>query len=111
MKENKVYIDHILDSIRSILSDTDGMNEESFNMHFMVQDAVVRNFEIFGEATKRIKLEFKSAYSDIPWKKMTGMRDKLIHDYLHVDLETVWVSVTKELPILLIDLKEIHSTL
>jgi uncharacterized protein with HEPN domain len=111
MKENKVYIDHILDCINNILSYTEGMDEDSFNKNFMVQDAVVRNFQIIGEATKRIKPDFKNAHPDVPWKKMTGMRDKLIHDYFQVDLETVWNTITKDIPSLYIHLKEIHSKL
>ena len=111
MKTNKVYLDHILDCINNILSYTEGMNEETFYKNFMVQDAVVRNFEIIGEATKRISPEFKKSFPQIPWKKMAGMRDKLIHDYVHVDMETVWDAKTKDLPSLLIELKEIHSKL
>jgi uncharacterized protein with HEPN domain len=111
MKENKVYIDHILDCINNILSYTEGMDEDSFNKNFMVQDAVVRNFQIIGEATKRIKADFKTAHPEVPWKKMTGMRDKLIHDYFQVDLETVWNTITKDIPSLHIYLKEIHSKL
>ena len=111
MKANKVYLDHILDCINNILAYTEGMSEESFYKNFMVQDAVVRNFEIIGEATKRISPEFKKSFPHIPWKKMAGMRDKLIHDYVHVDIETVWDAKTKDLPSLLIELKEIHSKL
>lgn len=87
------------------------MDEDSFKRNFMVMDAVVRNFEIIGEATKRISPEFKTSHSNIPWKKMAGMRDKLIHDYFHVDFETVWDAIAKDIPHLLIDLKQIHSKL
>ena len=73
MKENKVYLDHILDCINNILAYTEGINEDLFYKNFMVQDAVVRNFEIIGEATKRIKQDFKNTYPQVPWKKMAGM--------------------------------------
>ena len=111
MKEDKVYLDHILDCINNIVSYTEGMDEDTFNKNFLVQDAVVRNFQIIGEATKRIKSDFKTSYPNIPWKKMAGMRDKLIHDYVHVDLETVWDAIIKDVPTPLFDLKEIHSKL
>ncbi len=111
MKDNKVYIGHILDCIDHVLSYTSGMDEDSFAQNFMVQDAVVRNFEILGEATKRLKMEFRNAYPQIPWKSMAGMRDKLIHDYVHVDIETVWEATTKILPALQNDLKKIYSQL
>jgi uncharacterized protein with HEPN domain len=111
MKENKVYLSHILDCISHIQAYTEGMDEELFNKNFMVQDAVVRNFQIIGEATKRITSEFKMSYSNIPWKKMTGMRDKLIHDYFQIDLETVWSTIVKDIPPLQRNLEEIHSKL
>lgn len=111
MKTNKVYLDHILDCINNILAYTEGMDEETFYKNFMVQDAVVRNFEIIGEATKRISPEFKKSFPQFPWKKIAGIRDKLIHDYVHVDIETVWDAKTKDLPSLLSELKEIHSKL
>lgn len=69
MKENKVYLDHILDCIHNILSYTEGLDEDSFNKNFMVQDAVVRNFQIIGEATKRIKPDFKLPILMFPGKK------------------------------------------
>jgi uncharacterized protein with HEPN domain len=52
----------------------------------MIQDAVIRNFEIIGEATKKLNYDFRVKYSDVEWKKIAGMRDKLIHDYIGVDL-------------------------
>ncbi len=111
MKDNKLYISHILDCIDHILSYTEGMDENEFAKNFMVQDAVVRNFEIIGEATKRIKTEFRNSYPHIPWKEIAGMRDKLIHDYFHIDLEIVWDSITKDIPFLKLELKKIHSQL
>ncbi|MCA4894196.1 MAG: DUF86 domain-containing protein [Cytophagales bacterium] len=111
MKDNRVYLSHIIDSINHILSYTEGMDEESFNRNFLVQDAVVRNFEIIGEASKRIRPEFKIEYPSVPWKKMAGMRDKLIHDYVHVDLETVWEAISAILPSLLVELKKIRNEL
>jgi len=98
MKEIKVYADHILDCINNILAYTDGMDEENC----MVQDAVVRNFQVIGQATKRINPDFKTSHPGVPWRKMTGMRDKLVHDYFQVDLETVWNTVVNDIPFLLI---------
>jgi len=111
MKENKVYLDHILDCINNILAYTDGMDEDSFYKNFMVQDAVVRNFQIIGVATKRINPDFNTSHPGVPWRKMTAMRDKLVHDYFQVDLETVWNTVVNDIASLLIELKEIHSKL
>ena len=64
----------------------------------LIQDAVIHNLEIIGEATKKITKELRSEYPDIPWREMSGLRDVLIHDYFGVDLRTVWGVVHRELP-------------
>ncbi len=66
----------------------------------MIQDAVIRNLEIIGEATKRLSWEIRENHPDIPWRKMAGLRDVLIHEYLRVDLEEVWIIVDTNLPVL-----------
>jgi uncharacterized protein with HEPN domain len=63
----------------------------------MIQDAVIRNFEIIREATKRLSPELRSKYSDIPWQQMAGLRDVLIHDYLKVNLNLVWQIIEQNL--------------
>lgn len=82
MKDDLAFIEHILLCIKKI------------------QDAVIRNLEIIGEATKKISKELKSQYPDIPWKEMSGMRDKLIHDYFGVDVDVVWKTVNDDIPFL-----------
>jgi uncharacterized protein with HEPN domain len=64
----------------------------------MVQDAVVRNLEIVGEAAKRVSPDLRERAPGIPWREMAGMRDKLVHDYFGVDLDLVWDVVATELP-------------
>ncbi len=64
----------------------------------MAQDAVVRNFEVIGEAVKRIPESLKEERPDIPWRRIAGLRDVLIHQYLRVDLEAVWAIVRDDLP-------------
>jgi uncharacterized protein with HEPN domain len=66
----------------------------------MLQDAVIRNVEIIGEATKKISADLKSQNGEIPWKEMSGMRDKLIHDYLGVDIDVVWRTVQEDIPLI-----------
>jgi uncharacterized protein with HEPN domain len=64
----------------------------------MVQDAVVRNLEIVGEAAKRVSPDLRKRAPGVPWREMAGMRDKLVHDYFGVDLDLVWDVVATELP-------------
>ena len=71
------------------------------------QDAVVRNLEIIGEAVKRLSAGFRSEHADVPWKRIAGMRDKVIHDYFGVDFRLVWETVEKDLPLLLQRIKNL----
>ncbi len=64
----------------------------------MIQDAVIRNFEIIGEATKQLNSSFRAKYTEVEWKKIAGMRDKLIHDYIGVDLWAIWGVVEDIVP-------------
>jgi uncharacterized protein with HEPN domain len=74
------------------------MSQMDFNKNELVQDAVIRNIEIIGEATKKISNELKTTYIEIPWREMAGMRNKLIHDYMGVDVEVVWKTIEIDLP-------------
>ena len=74
------------------------INYASFVLDRRTVNAVIRSLEVMGEAAKRIPEEIRRKYPDIPWKRMAGMRDKLIHEYAGVDLETVWDAITEELP-------------
>jgi uncharacterized protein with HEPN domain len=73
----------------------------------MVQDAVIRNIEIIGEVSKRVSSDLKATYFDIPWKEMSGMRDKLIHDYMGVDIDVVWKTIKTDIPQLSVLMKGI----
>jgi len=89
-KEPIIYIEHIRVCISRIKEYTKGIHEDGFLKNNLIQDAVIRNFEIIGEATKKLNDDFSEKYSEIEWKKIAGMRDKLIHDCIVVDLWSVW---------------------
>jgi uncharacterized protein with HEPN domain len=89
------YIDDILIAIYDIETFTKDMSYETFAKDKKTINAVIRSLEILGEATKLIPKPVRQKYLDIPWNKMAGMRDVLIHDYMGVDLKTVW-KVTQE---------------
>ncbi len=88
---------HILDSIARIERYTEA-GKNAFLADTLIQDAVLRNLEVIGEAVKQLSEEARAAAPEILWRRIAGMRDKLIHDYLGVSLELVWGVVERELP-------------
>lgn len=99
MKDDQIYLLHIRDAISKIQAYTkDGRS--GFFRESITQDAVVRNIEIIGEAVKHLSDTFKAAHPDIPWKRIAGMRDIMIHEYFGVDLKLVWDAVEKDMPVL-----------
>ena len=101
MKDDRVYLLHIQDSIQHVEDYTTGGKDEFFNDR-KTQDAVVRNLEIMGEAVKKLSEPLKRSYPTISWKRIAGMRDKMIHEYFGVNLNLVWDTVERDLP----DLKQ-----
>jgi len=106
-KDDAVYLKHILDAINRIEEYTHNIEYKDFIENYLVQDGVIRQIEIIGEATKKLSNEIKEKYIDIPWKDIIGMRNKLIHNYFGVDVDTVWDTVKKDIPILKNKLMEI----
>lgn len=97
MKDDRVYLGHIVLAIRRIHDYTrDG--ERRFRDDEMIQDAVLRNFQIIGEAAKKVSGELRAANRDIPWSDMAGLRDRVVHDYFGVSLDLVWDVIEKHLP-------------
>jgi uncharacterized protein with HEPN domain len=93
-------IQDILEAIDKIEQYTKNMMVSEFKKNQLVVDAVIRNFEIIGEASAHIPHAVRSAYPDVPWKQMTAMRNILIHEYFGVNLGTVWQTVQTRLPAL-----------
>jgi uncharacterized protein with HEPN domain len=105
--DESVYLKHILDAVFKIESYIKGSNEEAFFKNTLIQDGVIRQIEIIGEAVKRLSSDLKDTHSYIPWMDIAGMRDKIIHDYFGVDIGTVWLTVKKDIPVLKSQIKKI----
>ena len=103
------YLDDIRDAIAEVEEFTCGMDYESFAADKKTVNAVIRSLEVLGEATKQIPALFRKKHPEIPWSKMAGMRDVLIHDYMGVDLRTVWNVVRDRLPELRSSLERISQ--
>ncbi len=105
--EEELIADMLISRER-ILKYTQGISYEKFCDDTLIQDAIVRNIEILGEATKRISETFKNKYSQIEWKEISKTRDKIIHFYFGIDLSIVWDIVTINIPDLYKKLRQIH---
>ena len=110
MRDDRMYLDDIFDCISRIEAYTvDG--HDVFMSNRMIQDAVTRNFEIIGEATKCLSSDFRQANPSVPWKRIAGFRDVLIHDYVRIDPEEVWGIIENFLPELKLQIVQILNNL
>jgi uncharacterized protein with HEPN domain len=102
-----LLINDILDSCNKILQYTSSMSFEEFLKDSKTIDAVIRNFEIIGEAANRLPDEFKEEYPSIDWHKIRGFRNRIVHDYMGIDFSIVWDIRNSYLPSLIESLKKI----
>lgn len=100
MKDNNVFLKHISDEVNYIVKVTETIKHADLLGDETLKRAVLRSLEIIGEASKNFSKDFKEKHNDVQWKEISGLRDKLIHDYFGIDWEIVWDVVKNEIPAL-----------
>lgn len=98
MRDYTLYLKDILEAMEAIEKFVEGVDFDNFQKNDMVSSAVIRKFEIIGEATKNVPETMRIKYPEIPWKEMAGMRDRLIHFYFSVKYSLVWQTVKVIIP-------------
>ena len=98
IRDDRAYLHHILDAIQTIESYITGQYFEQFHANKMMVDAVVRELEIIGEAANQVSVDLKEKHPDIPWFKMRGLRNFVIHEYFSVNEKIVWDTCKENLP-------------
>lgn len=93
----KVLFEDIVESIKKIEEYTTGLSYDDFEGNTLITDAVVRNIEIIGEASKNIPTEIQQSFTNVPWQKLRGIRNRIVHDYFDVDRTIIWHILTNEL--------------
>lgn len=99
-REHDVYLRDIIEATAKIEKYTLNLSYDEFLDNDLIQDGVIRNLEIIGEAVKKIPMEVRLKNSHIEWRKIAGLRDFLIHAYFEIDLDLVWDVVVNKIPIL-----------
>src|SRR3989338_802001 len=98
-RDYKVFLEDILDAVRKIQSYTSRISFTDFSKDTKTIDAVIRNLEVIGEAIKKVPEDVRSKYPEIEWKKISGLRDILIHEYFGIDNEIVWDIIRNKIPV------------
>ena len=106
-KDDLVYVGHMLDTSRKARDLLSGKTRAHYDADEPLRLALVYLIQTVGEAAHKVSAEYKAAYPEIPWARITGIRHRIVHDYLHVDYDIVWDVVTANLPELIRDLARI----
>lgn len=97
-KSDLLYLNHIINACKQIRVYLKNVNWNKFESEKLIQDGVMKQLEIIGEAARHVSDDTRKIYSEISWFEITGMRDRLIHDYVGVNLDIVWKTATEDVP-------------
>ncbi len=106
-KEDLVYLGHMLDNVRQAIALVEGKSRDDYDADVALRLALTRLIQVIGEAARKVSQECREAQPEIPWRLIVGMRHKVVHDYMDVDEDIVWKTVTENLPALIESLEEI----
>ncbi|AFZ48916.1 HepT-like ribonuclease domain-containing protein [Dactylococcopsis salina] len=101
------YLQHILDEAEYLFQSSQNLSKEDFLKDETLKRAYIRSLEVIGEATKNLPNSFKAEHPEVAWRRMAGMRDKLIHNYFGVDYDIVWNAIIDEIPNLKVKIENI----
>lgn len=110
MKKDRVYLEYILERIGRIEEDVASGRKSFMNSH-TIQDAVLRNLQTLAESCQRLSEPFKQNHPDVEWKKLSAFRNVLVHDYLGIDLDQIWIIVVRDVPELKIKIEQLIDKL
>ncbi len=109
-RNDKLYLYDIAECCRKILEYSEGISNEEFQTNVMLQDAIVRNIEIVGEASKNLTSETRENNPQIAWRDIMRMRDKIVHHYFRLKLDVIWDTIKQDIPTLKPEIENILET-
>lgn len=107
LKDDHIYVGHMLDMARKAIEKTRGKNRFEFDQDENLRITLLHLVQVIGEAARRVSPAFREGHPEVPWPKIVGMRHRVVHDYMHVDYEAVWEVVTINLPPLIAQLEKL----
>ena len=110
-KDDSVYLRHIIDALLQIERYTDGVTYEEFFSNSLLQDGVIRQLEVMGEAARNLSEDLRNEYPTIPWRQMISLRNRMIHAYFNVNLQIIWEIIQGDIPNLLQETKRVLEIL
>ncbi len=109
MNKDQLFFEHIVREVDFLLTQSEDLSFEKFSQDEILMRAFVRSLEIIGEAVKNISVDIKSRYNSIEWKKIAGLRDRLIHHYFGINWTIVWDVVQNKIPVLGNEIKNLMA--